>query len=97
MTDDLKQKADAARTSLRAALESDRALLRRIVEAWDIIIKTQPPFAQASSMLQAVINEARARVGPSRTTSSGSGRTMRFGVAPTVSSSEEHRRGSARL
>ena len=63
MTDDLKQKADAARTSLRAALESDRALLRRIVEAWDIIIKTQPPFAQASSMLQAVIDEARARVG----------------------------------
>ena len=96
MTDDLKQKADAARTSLRAALESDRALLRRIVEAWDIIIKTQPPFAQASSMLQAVINEARAR-GPSRTTSSGSGRTIRFGVAPTVSSSESHPRSDARL
>ena len=54
----------AQRDNARAALESDRALLRRIVEAWDGMPVT-PWSDRDMRPLVDILDEARARIGES--------------------------------
>lgn len=49
----------AQRDNARAALESDRALLRRLVEAWDV----KNDIWERERRMDQVIDEARARIG----------------------------------